>query len=265
MSESVKIVPATCTQCGGTVEVDPNTEKAECPFCGTTFIVEKAINNYYVQHANIGHADNVNIDMTGSVKSVLDFVGDQMKESRAERREERRAAAEDSRQMNRGFLKIFGIMCAAMMVFAFVAFIVLQFTGGGEGDDTEWDPEYLYSEDEVISCYIDWNDMLVVNITDPGRYEWDYETEGSTEILEDEEADFDGYHFTIRPKGEAGTGYAVVSETEPEDESGDDDRIQVEKGPESYGIVKFTFEDGRVTGIDEIAHVGDISEYDFNN
>ena len=95
MADNVKIVPASCTQCGGTVEVDKGSDTAICPFCGTSFIVEKAINNYNVQNATIEHADNVNIDMTGSVKTVLDFVGDQMKESRAERREARKLILTD--------------------------------------------------------------------------------------------------------------------------------------------------------------------------
>ena len=66
MDNGIKMVPAICTQCGGTVEVDKNEEKAICPFCGTTFLVEKAVNNY-----------NVNIDVSGTVKEILDFAGDQ--------------------------------------------------------------------------------------------------------------------------------------------------------------------------------------------
>ena len=272
MSENVKIVPASCTQCGGTVEVDPGTEMAVCPFCGTSFIVEKAVNNYNVQHANIEHADNVNIDMTGSVKTVLDFVGDQMKESREERREARREAARTDREMSRGFLKIFGLMCAGMMVFVLVAFIVMQFTGAGEDSDgaSDWEPDYVYSEDGEIACYIDWNGMLSVNIWDPGEYKWSYEKDYSTEKLKDEEADFDGYHFTVAPSASDGTGYATVSESknndsvfgDEEDDGVIDDESQY---PESYAIVRFTFKGGKVTEINEIAHVWDISQYNFND
>jgi predicted RNA-binding Zn-ribbon protein involved in translation (DUF1610 family) len=136
MSENVKIVPASCTQCGGSVEVDPNSEKATCPFCGTAFIVEKAINNYNVQHATIEHADNVNIDMSGTVKTVLDFVGDQMKEGREERKEQRKLDAEKDKIMTRGMLKIFGIMFAAMFVFAIIAFIYFQVTDKGTEGET---------------------------------------------------------------------------------------------------------------------------------
>ncbi len=47
--------------------------------------IEKAVNNYNVKNARIDHADNVNIDMSGAVKEVLDFVGDQIKEGREDR------------------------------------------------------------------------------------------------------------------------------------------------------------------------------------
>ena len=128
MTENVKIVPATCTQCGGTVHVDPSNTEAKCPFCGTSFVVEKAINNYNIQHATIDHADNVNIDMTGSVKSVLDFFGEQMSEGREIKKEIKKAEAEKDRMITQGFLKMFGIMMAAMMVFGLVAFIFFQVT-----------------------------------------------------------------------------------------------------------------------------------------
>ena len=72
MENTTKIVPALCIQCGGTVEVDPKSETAKCPFCGTTFLLEKAVNNYNVKYAHVEHADNVNIDMSGAVKDVLD-------------------------------------------------------------------------------------------------------------------------------------------------------------------------------------------------
>ena len=35
---NVKMVPAICTQCGGTVEVDKDKETATCPFCGGRII-----------------------------------------------------------------------------------------------------------------------------------------------------------------------------------------------------------------------------------
>ncbi len=256
MAENVRIVPASCTQCGGTVEVEPQSEKATCPFCGTSFIVEKAINNYNVQHANIEHADNVNIDMTGTVKTVLDFAGNQMKEIREERREYRREAAEKDRMMTKNFFKMFGIMFAVMIVFGIVAFVYYRVTDYMEADDN-WDPEYIYSEDHTVSCYLDWDDLLSVNITDPGLYEWQYDDINSTERLKDEEADFDGYHFTIEPTHESGTGYAVVAEFDGEDMD--------ETEPHSYGIVQFKIESDKITEITDVMHVDDLSSYSFTD
>ncbi len=158
MSENVKIVPALCTQCGGTIEVDPNSEKGTCPFCGTTFIVEKAINNYNVKHATIEHADNVNIDMSGTVKTVLDFVGTQMKEGREERREQRRLDRENDKMINQGMLKIFGIMCVGMLIFAMISFFYFQITDTGSTDEavysdsSDWsgsfDDDFFFDEEQ---------------------------------------------------------------------------------------------------------------------
>ena len=250
MTDNVKIVPASCTQCGGTVEVDPQTEKAICPFCGTAFIVEKAVNNYNIQHATIEHADNVNIDMTGSVKTVLDFVGDQMKVSRAERRKAREEEAKTRRMIDRGFLKIFGIMCIGMLIIALVSVVIMLLTGTDSESEFY---EYTYSEDHTVSCYIDRSGMLSVNITDPGLSEWLYESNYSTENLRDQESDFDGFHFTIKPAHEDGIGYAVVEEY---DEDGS-------ISPVSYGIAEFTMESGSVTEITDVAHVTDLSKYSF--
>lgn len=112
----VKLVPAVCTQCGAQLEVDPNQEAAVCKYCNTPFIVAKAINNYTVEHANIEHADNVRIDMTGSVKSVLDFVGDQMKESRQAKKELRKMEKENEKVMFTTFFKLFGILSLVMIL-----------------------------------------------------------------------------------------------------------------------------------------------------
>lgn len=113
---NVKLVPAICTQCGAQLEVDPNQEAAVCKHCGTAFVVAKAINNYNVAHAHIEHVDNVNIDMTGSVRSALDFVGQQMKESREARKELRKLDKENERVMFTYFFRIFGLIALVMIV-----------------------------------------------------------------------------------------------------------------------------------------------------
>ncbi len=130
MSDEIKMVPAVCTQCGGTLEVDPSNEKAKCPYCGTEFAVEKAVNNYNVQHATIGHADNVNIDMSGTVDSVLDFVGKQMSESREMRKEEKKRYEEESKDFRKSFFK-FGII----FIVVFFAFALILYATGFFKDD----------------------------------------------------------------------------------------------------------------------------------
>ena len=40
------LVQAKCTNCGSNLEIDNTKDAAICPYCGTAFIVEKAINNY---------------------------------------------------------------------------------------------------------------------------------------------------------------------------------------------------------------------------
>ena len=236
MSENVKIVPATCSQCGGTVEVDPNSESAKCPFCGTTFIVEKAINNYNVQHATIEHADNVNIDMSGTVKTVLDFVGDQMNEDRKMRKE--------MKKHSKNMFKIFGFMFGGMLIFSLIAFLILRFTDIGA------DIDYVYSEDDVVSCYITEDGSLSVNITDPGENEW-YPDEGNTTgTLITRNSDFDGYHFTYGASAESGSGYACVAEYTP---TGID--------AVSVCIVEFIIEDSKITQIVNVSHITDMTDF----
>ena len=42
------LVNAKCTNCGANIKIDDNKEAAVCEFCGSAFIVEKAINNYNI-------------------------------------------------------------------------------------------------------------------------------------------------------------------------------------------------------------------------
>ena len=119
--KEVKLVPAICTQCGATLEVDPSQEAAVCKFCNTPFIIEKAINNYNVKFANIEHADNVNIDLTGTVKEVLNFADKQISENREAKKVSRKLDAENQKQFIATFFKYFAILTALSFVFWFVA------------------------------------------------------------------------------------------------------------------------------------------------
>lgn len=52
-------IPAICTNCGATLEVDNKKDAAICQYCGTPFVVEKAVNRYNNTY-NI-HGEVVNI------------------------------------------------------------------------------------------------------------------------------------------------------------------------------------------------------------
>ncbi len=76
------LVPAICTQCGGSLEVDPATDAAVCPFCGTPFIVEKAINQYNTTHINnrININQNVRVQhgKRGIFESAMEVLDNQL-------------------------------------------------------------------------------------------------------------------------------------------------------------------------------------------
>lgn len=113
-TKKTKLVAAICTQCGAQLDVDPEKEAAVCPYCGTPFIIEKAINNYNIQHAHIDHVDNVNVDLTGSVNSVLGFAERQLDQHREEKKQVRKEKQEENKHMMSLFFK----MMIAMFIFA---------------------------------------------------------------------------------------------------------------------------------------------------
>ena len=106
------------------------------------------------------------------------------------------------------------------------------------------------SEDQTITCHADSDGLLSVNITDPGECIWRYETEKSTGMLVEEVADFDGYHFLIKPAKPDGTDCVVVGEYDDE----------ADKVANSLGVVKFRFKSGKTTEILEVNHVTDQSD-----
>lgn len=57
IDQSIKLVPGTCTNCGASLQVDPNLKAAICPACGTPYIVQQAINNF-----NIHSTGNISIE-----------------------------------------------------------------------------------------------------------------------------------------------------------------------------------------------------------
>ena len=51
-------VKAICSNCAGILEVDDSREAAICPFCGTPYIVEKAVQQYYTVVNNNNHIEH---------------------------------------------------------------------------------------------------------------------------------------------------------------------------------------------------------------
>lgn len=57
----MSLVNAKCTNCGANLKVDSAKDAAICEFCGSAYIVEKAINNYNITNNNNINANVVNI------------------------------------------------------------------------------------------------------------------------------------------------------------------------------------------------------------
>ncbi len=64
-------VEAKCTNCGATLVVDSAKDAAICEFCGSAFIVEKAINNYNITNHNHITANVVNVYNTATADYVI--------------------------------------------------------------------------------------------------------------------------------------------------------------------------------------------------
>lgn len=70
----MKLVPAKCPVCGGTLQVDPTKDAAICEFCKSPFIVEKAINNFQqnIRYQSVNNNGTINIENM-NVGSFTDF------------------------------------------------------------------------------------------------------------------------------------------------------------------------------------------------
>ncbi|MCR5303612.1 MAG: hypothetical protein K6E33_03545 [Lachnospiraceae bacterium] len=247
MSDEVKMVAAVCTQCGGELQVDPDKEKAVCPFCGTSFLVEKAVNNYNVQHATIEHADNVNIDMKGTVDSVLGFVGQQMAESREDRRERKKQEAEESRALIKNFFRFGMPLMFAMIVIIMVLQAVLPDKGtdkspSGEGTAIEGE---LYSEIE--------NGILYLTIGETGDHAYEFDEADSYRTYLSDHSDAGEDTFSIMAEEDyTGEGYAVLIK------SG-----FAESDPGGYYVIRVDMDNGNIENVLDTDFVKELSDYDF--
>ena len=121
---SVSYVPAVCTQCGAHLEVNPSEKSAVCQYCGTTFSVEKAIQNINAKNAHI-HADKVEINKKSNYSATLDFISEradkrnQLKAERIRRKEE-----EKKRREKKARNAIIG--CTIVVVLCFLGLYMLD-------------------------------------------------------------------------------------------------------------------------------------------
>ena len=65
LSEGDTLVPAKCTNCGAELKVDPSLESAVCPYCNTTYLVKKAINNFNINVHGVVNVKEATINMGG--------------------------------------------------------------------------------------------------------------------------------------------------------------------------------------------------------
>ena len=165
-----RLVPAICTQCGASLEVDPTQDAAVCKYCNTPFIVEKAIQNYSIQNAKIDHVENVNIDMKGTADSFFSFLGKQMSERREMRREERAAQREESRVIQMGFLKIMGILFIGMFALAAIMILVQVIRGDFGGES----PESTEALAEDTAYFSDSGTLYVEDLAGKGQLAYSY-------------------------------------------------------------------------------------------
>ena len=74
----MSLVAAKCTQCGAELKVDNTQEAAVCKYCGTPFIVEKAINNINIKNATF-NIEGQNVDNLIIRAKQYEDIGDREK------------------------------------------------------------------------------------------------------------------------------------------------------------------------------------------
>ena len=66
IDQSTKLVPGTCTNCGASLQVNPDLKAAICPACGTPYIVQQAINNFNIHSTGNIRIENAVISVPGA-------------------------------------------------------------------------------------------------------------------------------------------------------------------------------------------------------
>ena len=116
-NNGIRFVPAKCTSCGAELSVDPSQEAAVCNYCGTPFIVSKAVQDY-----NVTYQTNIVNERKGMVQSILDYASE--KEKREEQRLEQERIRNEERKSKRnktilwvlGWIFIFPVPLTILML-----------------------------------------------------------------------------------------------------------------------------------------------------
>ncbi|MCR4950848.1 MAG: hypothetical protein K6A40_05945 [Solobacterium sp.] len=156
MSEEgrIRTVPAVCTQCGAKLDVDPEKDAAVCPYCGTPFLVDKAIQNYNINYThNDVHQDiHIQNGKRGAVDSALDFIHRQTKQQNEYQLEQQRLEFEkekyyrEKREAARSsFWKKAGWFFGFLICFPIPVMIILN-------RKTNMDPKKKYGI--IAACWI---------------------------------------------------------------------------------------------------------------
>ena len=145
-SKVINLTPAICTQCGATIEVDPRQEAAVCKFCGTPFIVEKAIIDYNIQNMSVKHVDSINVVKTNPLDSILKFADKQI----SRRADEKRKIEEEARlqrERTNAFLKKYWWAIAALFI---ASFIFLSLGAANESKNSAGKIVIGYSSSDLV-------------------------------------------------------------------------------------------------------------------
>lgn len=66
----MKLVNAKCPNCGANIKVDEEKDASICEFCGTPFIVDKAISNYNITNNNDFKISNATINLIQNEQDI---------------------------------------------------------------------------------------------------------------------------------------------------------------------------------------------------
>ena len=96
------LIAATCSNCGGNIDVDENRESGFCPFCGTQYYTEKIINNTYVTNNYTVTVQGV--DVENYIKLIVNALNTENVVEARKYLQEAFPSAPDNKQL--AFLKI---------------------------------------------------------------------------------------------------------------------------------------------------------------